>query len=251
MRLVSFNILHGRSTTDPLVDVDRFSRAVAALDPDVLGLQEVDRDQERSGGADLTVVAASAMGAVEHRFVAALSGTPGATWVAATGTEQPGSASYGVALLSRYPVTSWQVQRLPPLPVRAPMLAPGRRRPVLVSDEPRVAVTAMLRTPTGPLSVTATHLSFLRGWNIRQLRRLVRATGRTAGPQVLLGDLNMGDRTARLATGMRTTGTVATFPAAAPDRQLDHVLVRGLPGPFRVRAVETELSDHRALVVDC
>lgn len=251
MRLVSFNILHGRSTTDGLVDVDRFSRAVAALDPDVLGLQEVDRAQERSGRADLTAVAAAAMGAVEHRFVAALSGTPGATWVAATGTEQPGSAAYGVALLSRYPVTSWQVQGLPALPVRAPILAPGRRRPVLVTDEPRVAVTAMLRTPAGPLAVTATHLSFLRGWNVRQLRLLVRATGRTAGPQVLLGDLNMGDRTARLATRMRTTGTVATFPAAAPDRQLDHVLVRGLPGPFRVRAVETELSDHRALVVDC
>jgi hypothetical protein len=49
-----------------------------------LALQEVDRDQPRSHLADLTVVAAEAMGAVTHRFAAALSGTPGATWIAAS-----------------------------------------------------------------------------------------------------------------------------------------------------------------------
>ena len=39
------------------------------------------------------------MGATEHRFVAALAGTPGATWMAATGEEQPDSAAYGIASL--------------------------------------------------------------------------------------------------------------------------------------------------------
>ena len=36
----------------------------ARLDPDILALQEVDRDQPRSHLADLTAVAAEAMGAV-------------------------------------------------------------------------------------------------------------------------------------------------------------------------------------------
>ena len=76
--------------------------------------------------ADLTAVAADAMGAVSHRFAAALSGTPGATWLAATGKELPGSAAYGIALLSRYPVSSWQVLRLPRIPGRSPSGFPNR-----------------------------------------------------------------------------------------------------------------------------
>ena len=102
MRIGTFNILHGRSLEDDRVDVERLASAVKSLDADVLGLQEVDRDQPRSMGADLTAVAADAMGAPEHQFVAALAGTPGGTWMAATGDEQPGSATYGIALLSRF-----------------------------------------------------------------------------------------------------------------------------------------------------
>src|SRR3954466_6159476 len=117
MRVATFNILHGRSPADDRVDVDRFARAVEDLDADVLALQEVDRNQPRSGHADLTAVAAEAMGAVDHLFVAALAGTPGATWMAATGEEQPDSAAYGIALLSRRPVSAWEVVRLGKPPV--------------------------------------------------------------------------------------------------------------------------------------
>ena len=43
MRLGTFNLMHGRSLTDGLVDADRIKTVVAGLDTDVLGLQEVDR----------------------------------------------------------------------------------------------------------------------------------------------------------------------------------------------------------------
>jgi len=90
MRMATFNILHGRSVHDGVVHRDRLVDAIRQLDPDVLALQEVDLDQPRSGMADLTAVAASAMDAVSHRFVAAISGTPGATWMArmSLGTER-------------------------------------------------------------------------------------------------------------------------------------------------------------------
>src|SRR3954454_19124670 len=117
MRVATFNILNGRVPTDQHVDLDGFRAAIGALDVDVLALQEVDRNQHRSENADLTAIAAEAMDAPEHRFVAALAGSPGATWVAATGEEQPDAAAYGVAFLSRYPVVGWQVVRLPPVTV--------------------------------------------------------------------------------------------------------------------------------------
>src|SRR3954462_3448677 len=120
VRLATFNILNGRCPTDDHVDPDLLRAAVRELDADVLALQEVDRNQPRSEHADLTAIAAQAMGAEEHRFVAALAGSPGATWTAATGEEQPDAAGYGIALLSRYPVSAWQTVRLPGLPVPRP-----------------------------------------------------------------------------------------------------------------------------------
>ena len=77
MRVATFNILSGRSPGDGRADLDRFRRAVRHLDADLLGLQEVDRRQPRSRQADLTAVAAEAMGASYRLFAASLIGTPG------------------------------------------------------------------------------------------------------------------------------------------------------------------------------
>lgn len=247
MRLATFNILNGRTPGDHDVDPERFAAAVAALDADVLALQEVDRAQPRSGGLDLTALAAEATGARHHRFVAAMTGTPDA-WVPADGREDDTSPAYGNALLSRHPVTDWRVVRLPGLPGAVPYRWPGAPRPSWVRDEARVAVVAEVDSPLGPLRVTATHLSFLAPSSGRQLRGLLTEVQHT---DVLLGDLNM--RPARVArlTRMRPLVTARTFPVDAPVRQLDHVLA----GDDRLRATRAEalalpVSDHRALVVD-
>ncbi|MCZ2804231.1 endonuclease/exonuclease/phosphatase family protein [Modestobacter sp. VKM Ac-2983] len=251
MRLATFNILHGRSPADGRVDAERFAAAVRTLDADVLALQEVDRAQPRSHHADLTAVAAEAMGAVAHRFVAAIAGTPGATWMAATGDEQPGTAEYGIALLSRYPVRSWQVVRLPAIPFRFPMWLPGPRKVIVVDEEPRAAVVAVVETPHGELTVVTTHLSFVPGWNRRQLRRLQRDLTAFPGPLVLMGDLNLTPPTPAAVTGWTPLAEGLTFPLEEPDRQLDHVLLRGsLPPVTATSAPVLPLSDHRALTVD-
>jgi len=254
VRLATFNILHGLSPEDGRVDVDRFADAVRRLDADVLALQEVDRNQDRSAHADLTAVAAAAMAAREHRFVAALSGTPGATWQPATGTEAADAGGYGIALLSRYPVLAWETIRLPPVPVAVPMTFAGRRRPVLVRDEPRVAVTAVIDTPRGEVTVAAVHLTFIPGWNAHQLRRLTSALRTCTGPVVLMGDLNMGVGQATRFSRMQPLALAPTFPADRPQRQIDHILTDDLTGLAAAPGVGTShrlaLSDHRALSVD-
>jgi endonuclease/exonuclease/phosphatase family metal-dependent hydrolase len=251
MRMATFNILHGRSVHDGAVELDRLENAVRRIDADVLALQEVDYDQPRSAMADLTALAAQAMGAVTHRFVAAIAGTPGATWMAATGREQPGTAAYGIALLSRYPVQSWQVVRLPRIPVTFPMYLREPNKVLMVNEEPRAAMVARLDTPLGLMTVANTHLSFVPGWNRLQLRHLVRDLGGFAAPRVLMGDLNMTPQKIRRGIGMRPLGAGLTFPADDPQRQLDHILTDD--PTLQVDACDTlelPISDHRALVVD-
>ena len=251
MRVATFNILHGRTPADGVVDLDRLREAVRRIDADVLALQEVDIDQPRSGQADLTAVAAEAMGAVAHRFVAALSGTPGATWIAATGHEQPGTAAYGIALLSRYPVRNWQVLRLPRIPVRFPMYLPEPRKVVIVKEEPRAVVVGQVDSPLGPITVANTHLSFVPGWNRVQLVRLRRDLAAFPGPRLLLGDLNATPPAPVARTGYRSLWDAPTFPDTEPTRQLDHVLTDGPQLQGKDGATpEVPISDHRPLVVD-
>jgi len=56
VRLATFNLLSGRGVPDGVVRTDDLRTSAQALDADVVGLQEVDRNQDRSGGTDQTAV---------------------------------------------------------------------------------------------------------------------------------------------------------------------------------------------------
>ncbi len=250
MRLATFNLLHGRSLTDGRVVPQRLAEAARTLAADVVGLQEVDRGQPRSGGADQTEQVARATGAEHWRFLPAIVGTPGAAWRAATDDDSQADPAYGVGLVSRWPVSSWQVVRLPAARVRAPVLLPGTRRVVWLQDEPRVGLVAVVETPLGPVTVGTTHLSFVPGRNGAQLRRLTTAMAQLPGPRVLLGDFNLPGPLPRLLTRWRALARTPTYPAPDPRVQLDHVLASGeLPPVAAVHALPLPVSDHRALVV--
>lgn len=245
VRLATFNILHGRSIDDGTVDLDRFCDAVRELDADVLALQEVDRAQPRSHGADLTALAAEAGGYASYRFAAALAGLPG-RWTDAHTVPLDDGPQYGVALLVRAPVRSWEVVRLAALPGRVPVVFPGRRRPEIVRDEPRVALMARL---DGDLTLISTHLSFIPWWNRVQLHMLVNGLP-VSERMVLLGDLNLPSDIAVRTTGLHPLASGLTFRADAPFEQIDHVLARGVRAHGSGGSVRLPLSDHCALVAE-
>ncbi len=252
VRIATFNVLSGRAPSDGRVDVDRFAAAIRDLDADVLALQEVDRDQERSDRVDLTAVAAEAMGASHQVFAPALYGTPGHRWTRARGGDDPGGPAYGCALLSRLPLTEIDVVRMPAAPVVVPLFVPGHGA-VLAREEPRVAVVARVGSGTG-VTVAGTHLPFVPGWNRIQLTRLTRALATRPDPLLLIGDLNLRGNVPAKVTGWTPLVVAPTFPVDRPRWQLDHVLLRGdLAALGRVTATDVRalpVSDHRAVTID-
>ena len=269
VRIGTANLLHGRSLVDGLVDTDRMAQAIADLATSVIGIQEVDRNQARSGNTDQTAaiaerIAAGGAESVAYRFAPAIIGEPGARWTAATGTDpvtghdtgnaRPTAAAYGVGMISVLPVESWHVVRLPAAPVRSPILLPGTRRPILLPDEPRVALIAVMCPGVAPFrTVATTHLSFVPGWNVRQFRMVRNALATFPGPRLLLGDLNLPSAVVSRTSGRwEALAHSATYPSANPRIQFDHVLTDSptVGRDATCRSVAMTISDHRALLVD-
>lgn len=252
LRLATWNLLHGRSLTHGEVRADDVRAGAARLDADVLALQEVDRFQVRSNGLDLTRLVAETGAAVWSRFVPTMRGVPGAGWTPAEAGEErePDGPSYGIALVSRLPVLSTHVLRFPPAPFGMPLLVPGQGM-TKVDDEPRAALAAVVAGPGSPFTVVATHLSFVPGFNVRQLRHLVRWVQPLPGPRVLLGDLNLPGALPRLVTGWTQLARVPTYPSWRPRVQFDHVLADGIgqPAVQRIESARLPVSDHNALAV--
>ena len=202
---------------------------IAALDVDLVAVQEVDRELDRSGRRDQVGELARRLG-WHSVFVPSLLGDPRGSWTDVPATGDPGGPAYGIGLLGRAPLEGVRRVALPGC--RA---GPRGRRP-----EPRVALLAT----TGDVRVTATHLSTLPWRSARQLR-CVLGLG-CGGQNVVLGDLNLPlALVTAVADGWTAAVAGPTFPACRPWMQLDHVLVRG--GGIASVRLGPGPSDHHAV----
>ncbi len=249
LRCATYNLLHGINVKGGQIDLNAAADAIAALDVDVVALQEVDRDQPRSGRADQIGELAQRLG-WHGEFAAALHGSPDHSWVRAGDDASPaadGTAAYGVGLLSRWPLRRMARVSLPGGGdgARTPGATPSRPG---WDYEPRVALAATVTVHGIDVRVLSTHLSYLPWRAIAQLRAAGRAL--TSGlPTVLLGDLNLPAWTVRGALpGWRHAGGTATYPAWRPRFQFDQVLVRGPVVVTGNRVAGTSSSDHLPLI---
>lgn len=258
LRVGSYNILHGMRVLGGAQERDAaaFQESVTSLDVDVLGMQEVDAAQPRSGMADQTAQAAAALGAQHWRFVPTVVGTPGPgadfrpstdADVQATWSGLSSEPLYGVGLVSRIPVRQWHYLLMAPANVTMPLLVPGNPRPRIlrVPDEPRAAVAAVLDLPT-PVTVCTVHLSFVPFTNTRQLREVKAWLAPLPRPLILLGDFNLPGRIAARSTGWSETGTGPTYPVFKPRVQFDHILSDGIAG-YAGTVHALPVSDHCAV----
>jgi len=265
MRIATWNLLHAM----PILGHEQqatLGEQAQLLNADIIALQEVDRDQARSGNCHQVRDVARALGLDYWYFVPALVGTPGESWVAAHdgqlhsnehGDESEG-AHYGIGLASRYPLSDIEVLRFPAARMSMPLLIPSPKGPrlLMVEDEPRVALLANVLTPDGPIALATAHLSFVPGVNVRQLRKVAHALAARKGRKILLGDFNLPGGIPRRITGWDTMAKIATYPTMKPRIQFDHVLAQGWNSMTvsyakgSAQAIPLGISDHCALVVE-
>ena len=266
MRVATWNLLHGIALVDPQ-DAPNLAQVARSISADLIGLQEVDRHQERSNHDHQTKTIADAMGLPYWVYAPAITGTPGESWEVATDSHihshehsesDPEQPHYGVGLASRYPISNIEVMRFKAAPISLPLLVPSNPRPrmIKVADEPRVAIMADVETPLGIYTVATTHLSFVPGFNVKQLRQLTKKLSERTNPVLIFGDFNLPGKLAKFVSHWDRLAELPTYPTFKPRIQFDHIVARGLSEESIKRAQESAevlqlpISDHCALIVE-
>lgn len=248
LRITSWNLLNGRSLIDGRADAQTLKKGIddliAEFSPDIIGIQEVDFDQIRSGRIHQAELIAQWMGAKDFRYHPTVLGTPGDIWSAHDGESD--GASYGIALISKVPVKRWHTKKLHKAPFGIPLAVPTPRgvRMRYVPDEPRVAIAAELEDGT---IVSVTHLSFVPGFNVRQLRVITGWLSTLGKRVILLGDFNLPWGLAARLSGLKSLTYSNSYPSWDPKVQFDYILASSGIDGHEFKHKQGSISDHRPI----
>ena len=237
-RIATYNV-HRCVGNDRRLDVGRVAAVLAALEPDIVALQELDVGRARTGGVDQAHEIARRLDMACH-FHAAL---------------KVEEELYGDAILTCYPERLVQVGPLP-----------GYHR--IKALEPRGALWVEVEIDGAPVQVINTHLGLVPREQQIQAEWLAGEgwlqNPKCAGPTILLGDFNATPSSVvyrTLAGRLKAARTLSprksptsTFPSPLPVLRIDHVFVSEEIRVLDVTAPFSPLtraaSDHLPLVMD-
>lgn len=227
LRVLQFNIRVAMNKRGR-VDVARIATEIKAVRPDLVSLNEVDKNTRRTRVDE----------------PAALARATGLHVVFGPNLIYDGGP-FGNAVLTRLPVVDSRRVRLP--------VTPGL--------EPRGLLRVVVRVGDRRVAFSSTHLSEGRGGRrsrLLQARAAARVLRSSSAPAILAGDLNSvpADAPARvlrrgLLDAQQRGGTPPghTYPQTRPSRRFDYVLYDRrfavVPGSTHVRASRS--SDHRSV----
>ncbi|MDB5261437.1 MAG: endonuclease/exonuclease/phosphatase [Adhaeribacter sp.] len=231
VRVMAYNIHHANPPSRPdFIDIDAITNTIKAHRPDLVALQEVDVNTKRSGKFNQAEEIASKLG-MHYYFGKAI---------------DHGGGDYGVAILSKYPLTETKINRLP--------TQPG------TNGEPRILVTAKIKLPNGAfVRFGSTHLDAQKASVNRQLQ--ITEIGNIAAaedlPFIIAGDFNATPDSEVITTldkyFTRTCQQCApTIPVINPNKTIDFIAFKHPAGKFSVASHqvinEKYASDHLPVV---
>ena len=228
MRVATYNIKHGRGM-DGTIDLERTAATLASLEADIIALQEIDDQAQRSGGVDQATWLAQRLDM--HAAYGAFMNFQG--------------GRYGLAILSRKPIQSYESWKLPD------------------GHEPRVALAAHLMTETGlMMTAIAVHFDWVEDDRFRyaQAQETLRQIKSLDTPWIVFGDFNdvPDSRTMHAfkqigREAIKPQQQAATFPADQPSIEIDYIITgppdAWLPASAMV-VPDARTSDHRPVMAD-
>jgi len=270
MRITSWNLLHGMAippSAAPTSLAEAAGKIGKELAPDLVGVQECDYLLERSGNAHQIADIATKIAAPYFAFAPSVIGTPGEKWRklqvsdqriitnADAATEYEGS--YGIGIVSKIEVLQWHRLDLGNAPFGAPLLiagdesGPGKPRMLYIRDEPRIAIAATL---TNGYTVINAHLSFVPGYNLRQLNKIKRwareleiETGTMA---IIMGDFNLPMNLPVVGSNWKSLASYSTYPSWGAKIQFDYILSKEALDSKPLPTLKLGVSDHLPISVE-
>ena len=235
LRVMTYNIAAGNGNLDAIAAV------VRANSSDIVALQEVDvRWHARSAFVDQATALGAQLG-MHVRFAPIYHVT----------SDSAPPREYGVALLSRFPITAFTNQQLTRWSTQ-PNAGPPSAMPGLLD--------ATIDVLGAPVRVVNTHLDYRAdpAVRIRQVAEMLTILQTSDAPTLVLGDLNatpaapeLAPLLARYQDAWRDTSDHGlTYPAAAPAKRIDYVLSSPHFRAVAAYVPVTVASDHRPVVVD-
>lgn len=233
MRLLSYNIHKGIGGRDRRYRLERIQQVIEAESPDIICLQEVDRNVRRSRFHNQPALLQEWFQPAAHLFQFNVKVKEG---------------GYGNLLLSRWPFRSHH------------QISLTRHQ-----RKPRGAQMAVIESPAGPFHLTHWHLGLSereRDWQTRHIleHHLYRESEKL--PSLIVGDFN--DWRNRLAGGpfevhgfhqvTSPPSRFRSFPAWMPVWSLDKAFTRGGIKVSRIHVARNratrDASDHLPLIID-
>lgn len=202
LSVMTYNIHHANPPSRPdYIDIEAIARVINDSGVDVVALQEVDVNNQRSGETlDQAREIAERTG-MQHFF--------------AKGIDLLGG-EYGVAILSKYPIVQTKRYALP--------MIKGTK------GEPRALAVATLLVDGKKVIIANTHLDLTEENRLRQAEFIVRKLKKKRHPVILCGDLNAAPDSRVmeifLAHFSHSVPAGPTFPQDQPRRQIDYILHR-------------------------
>ncbi|MET0414255.1 MAG: endonuclease/exonuclease/phosphatase family protein [Polyangiaceae bacterium] len=219
LRLATWNMKAARDAP-----IERVAQEIAAMDVDLIALQEVDVSARRTGELDQPRLLGESLG-YAYTFAAALYWDGGV---------------YGLAVLSRVPFVSVERHRLDDV----------------ASSEPRIALDVTVCRAGLPVRVIGVHADVEPSAAARQVTLAAElALGDASAHVALVGDFNQAPFEPG-PTAASEGGLVDLFAGderpTAFGRRIDYVFASaGLARDFtRAELWQTSVSDHHALLVD-
>jgi endonuclease/exonuclease/phosphatase family metal-dependent hydrolase/Icc-related predicted phosphoesterase len=220
-RLMSYNIRHGQGM-DNKMDIERIGRLIINVNPEVVGLQEVDSVIGRSGNIDIMKLLSDQTGMYATFGYSILHG----------------GGKYGNGILTREKPVSVKKITLPG------------------ADEARTALLVELDR----YIVVNTHLSLKNEERTESVRIITDAVSDYNKAVILMGDLNANPDSEPVEVLKRNWQILSnpetkTFPSGEPTVTLDYIL--GYKGKgetyakYNAQVIDEKIaSDHRPLFVD-